>query len=50
MYSLAAKIWSIENAQHTVDATYYIFKPDLVGYAVLGALCNAVKAVSMYAS
>ncbi|WP_455219720.1 phospholipase D-like domain-containing protein [Kaarinaea lacus] len=43
MYSLAAKIWLIENAQHTVDVTYYIFKPDLVGYAILGALCNAVK-------
>lgn len=41
--SLAAKIWLIENAQHTIDATYYIFKNDLVGYAVLGALCNAVK-------
>lgn len=41
--SLALKIWLIENAQHTVDVTYYIFKPDLVGYAVLGALCNAVK-------
>ena len=43
MDSLATKIWLIENAQHTVDVTYYIFKPDLVGYAVLGALCNAVK-------
>ena len=41
--SLATKIWLIENAQHTVDVTYYIFKPDLVGYAMLGALCNAVK-------
>ena len=41
--SLAAKIWLIENAKHTVDLTYYIFKADLVGYAVLGALCNAVK-------
>ena len=41
--SLALKIWLIENAQHTVDVTYYIFKNDLVGYAVLGALCNAVK-------
>ena len=41
--SLAAKIWLIENAQHTVDVTYYIFKNDLVGYSVLGALCNAVK-------
>jgi len=43
MYSLAAKIWLIENAQHTVDLTYYIFKTDLVGYSILGALCNAVK-------
>lgn len=41
--SLAAKIWLIENAQHTIDATYYIFKRDLVGEAMLGALCNAVK-------
>jgi putative cardiolipin synthase len=41
--SLAAKIWMIENAEHTVDATYYIFKRDPVGYALLGAMCNAVK-------
>ena len=41
--SLAAKTWMIENAQHTIDATYYIFKRDLAGYAVLGAMCNAVK-------
>lgn len=41
--SLAAKIWLIENARHTVDVMYYIFKRDLVGYSVLGALCNAVK-------
>ena len=43
MNSLAAKIWLIENAQHSVDVTYYIFKTDIVGYAVLGALCDAVK-------
>jgi len=43
MDSLAAKIWLIENAQHTIDVAYYIFKPDLVGYSILGALCNAVK-------
>lgn len=43
MNSLAAKIWLIENAQHTIDVTYYIFKTDLVGHALLGALCNAVK-------
>jgi phosphatidylserine/phosphatidylglycerophosphate/cardiolipin synthase-like enzyme len=41
--SLAAKIWMIENAQHTIDATYYIFKRDLVGEAMLGAMCNAVQ-------
>lgn len=41
--SLAAKLWLIENAEHTVDVMYYIFKRDTVGYAVLGALCNAVQ-------
>ncbi len=41
--SLAAKIWMIENARHTIDATYYIFKRDLIGEAMLGALCNAVQ-------
>lgn len=41
--SLAAKIWLIENARHTVDVMYYIFKRDPVGYAMLGALCNAVQ-------
>ncbi len=43
MNSLAAKIWMIENARHTIDATYYIFHRDLVGEAMLGALCNAVQ-------
>jgi len=43
LISLAAKIWLIENAQHTVDVMYYIFATDHVGYGVLGALCNAVK-------
>ena len=43
MRSLAAKIWLIEQAKHTIDITYYIFKTDLVGYAILGALCNAVE-------
>jgi putative cardiolipin synthase len=41
--SLAAKIWLIENARYTLDVMYYIFKKDPVGYAVLGALCNAVQ-------
>jgi phosphatidylserine/phosphatidylglycerophosphate/cardiolipin synthase-like enzyme len=41
--SLAAKLWMIENAEHTIDFTYYIFKTDMVGYAMLGAMCNAVQ-------
>jgi putative cardiolipin synthase len=41
--SLAARIWLIEHAEHTIDLTYYIFKRDPVGYSILGALCNAVK-------
>lgn len=41
--SLATKIWLIDNAQHSIDAVYYIFKRDLVGYAMLGALCDAVQ-------
>lgn len=41
--SLASKIWLIDHAQHTVDATYYIFKRDMAGYALLGALCEAVQ-------
>jgi len=41
--SLAAKIWMIENAEYTLDLTYYIYKYDPTGYALIGALCNAVK-------
>ena len=41
--SLATKLWMIENAEHTLDLTYYIFKYDVTGKALLGALCNAVK-------
>ncbi|MFC1688044.1 phospholipase D-like domain-containing protein [Pseudomonadota bacterium] len=41
--SLAVKLWMIENAEHTIDFTYYIFKTDLIGHAMLGALCNAVQ-------
>ena len=41
--SLAVKLWMIENADHTIDFSYYIFKTDLVGYAMLGALCDAVQ-------
>lgn len=40
--SLAVKLWMIENAEHTIDFVYYIFKTDLVGYAMLGAMCRAV--------
>ena len=41
--SLAAKLWMIENAEHTIDFGYYIFTPDIVGYSMIGALCDAVK-------
>jgi len=41
--SLAAKIWLIENAEHTVDVMYYIYTDDLIGLAILGALCDAVQ-------
>lgn len=41
--SIVAKLWMIENALHTVDLTYYIFRKDLAGQAVLAALCDAVK-------
>jgi len=41
--SLAAKLWMIENAEHTIDFGYYIFTPDIVGYAMVGAMCDAVK-------
>lgn len=41
--SLAAKIFLIENAKHTIDMTYYIFADDLAGKATLGALCRAVE-------
>jgi hypothetical protein len=41
--SLAAKLWMIENAEHSIDFAYYIFTPDLVGYAMIGAMCDAVK-------
>lgn len=41
--ALAVRIWLIENAQHTVDVMYYIFRDDFSGQAILGALCNAVR-------
>ena len=43
LISLAAKLHIIENAEHTIDAVYYIFRDDIVGLAVLGALCDAVE-------
>ena len=42
-WSITAKLWMIEHARHTVDAVYYIFRPDLAGQAVLATLCDAVK-------
>ena len=41
--SLAIKIWLIENAKYTVDLSYYIFTRDETVYAILGAVCDAVK-------
>jgi cardiolipin synthase C len=41
--SLAAKLHLIEQAQHTIDVMYYIYSGDLVGRAMLGALCDAVQ-------
>ena len=41
--AIATKIWMIENAEHTIDVIYYIFREDLVGFALLGALCDAVQ-------
>ncbi len=41
--SLAVKLWMLENAEHTIDFGYYIFTPDIVGYAMMGAMCDAVK-------
>lgn len=41
--SLAAKLYLIAKAEHTVDVMYYIFSDDLVGMAILGALCEAVE-------
>ena len=41
--SLLLKIWLIEHAQHTIDMVYFIFTQDLVGQAMVGALCNAVQ-------
>jgi len=41
--SLAVKLWLIENAEHTIDFAYYIFTPDIIGYAMIGAMCDAVK-------
>lgn len=41
--SMAVKLWMIENAVHTIDFGYYIFTTDIVGYALVGAMCEAVK-------
>ncbi len=43
LYSLAAKLHMIEQARHSIDAVYYIFRDDLAGRAMLGALCEAVE-------
>ncbi|QFU74348.1 phospholipase [Halioglobus maricola] len=41
--SLTVKIHMVENARHSIDASYYIFQDDLAGRALLGAMCEAVQ-------
>lgn len=41
--SLAVKLHMIDQAEHTIDAVYYIFRGDFTGLAILGALCDAVQ-------
>jgi len=43
LVSLAAKLHMIREAEHTLDLMYYIYRDDIVGLAILGALCNAVE-------
>ena len=43
LVSLAAKLHMIEEAEHTLDLMYYIYRDDIVGLAILGALCEAVE-------
>jgi phosphatidylserine/phosphatidylglycerophosphate/cardiolipin synthase-like enzyme len=43
LISLAAKLHMIEQAEHTLDLMYYIYRDDIVGLAILGALCDAVE-------
>jgi hypothetical protein len=43
LISLAAKLHMIQQAEHTVDLMYYIYRDDIVGLAILGALCDAVQ-------
>lgn len=41
--AFAAKLWMIENAEYTLDVIYYIWRDDLLGRALLGAVCEAVQ-------
>jgi len=41
--SLALKLWLIDQARHTIDYGYYIHEDDVVGRAMVGALCRAVR-------
>lgn len=40
---LAAKLSLIKNAKHTIDLSYYIFKDDVAGEAVLAAIKEALQ-------
>jgi phosphatidylserine/phosphatidylglycerophosphate/cardiolipin synthase-like enzyme len=43
LQAMASRIWMIENAEHTIDIMYYILREDLAGFALLGAVCEAVQ-------
>ena len=43
LQAIASRIWMIENAEHTIDFMYYIMREDLAGFALLGAMCEAVQ-------
>ena len=43
LQAIASRIWMIENAEYTIDVMYYIMREDLAGFALLGAVCEAVQ-------
>ena len=43
LQAIASRVWMIENAEHTIDFMYYIMREDLAGFALMGAMCEAVQ-------